>query len=149
MVVLLGGLALGSRLGASAQALYLVAGLIGLPVFAASPVLPQGALRLIGPTGGYLLSYPFAAFVVGRLAERGLDRRYLSAVAAMLAGLVVVYAGGVSMLAVVGRGTASAAEAFRHAFATGVAPFVAADVAKLLLAASVLPGVWRLLGRQR
>src|SRR5919106_5445417 len=60
MAVLLGGAALGSRLGMAAQLLYLSAGIAGLPVFAASPVLPQGPLRLLGPTGGYLISYPFA-----------------------------------------------------------------------------------------
>ena len=72
MVVLLGGAALGSRLGMASQVLYLAAGIAGLPVFAASAVLPQGFLRLLGPTGGYLISYPFAAFLTGRLAERGL-----------------------------------------------------------------------------
>ena len=87
MVVLLGGAALGSRLGMAAQVLYLLAGLSGLPVFAASPVLPQGPLRLLGPTGGYLLSYPFAAFLTGYLAERGFDRRYSTSVLAMAAGL--------------------------------------------------------------
>src|SRR3954452_5713990 len=94
MVVLLGGLALGSRLGATSQGLYLAAGLAGLPVFAASATLPPGALRLLGPTGGYLMSYPFAALLVGYLAERGLDRRYATSVLAMLAGLIVVYASG-------------------------------------------------------
>src|SRR5713101_6661191 len=74
MIVLLGGAALGSRLGMSSQALYIVLGLAGLPVFAASPVLPQGFARLLGPTGGYLMSYPIAAFVAGYLAERGFDR---------------------------------------------------------------------------
>src|SRR6476620_11315612 len=63
MVGLLGGAALGARLGMAAQVLYLVAGIAGLPVFAASPVLPQGAFRLLGPTGGYLMSYPLAAFL--------------------------------------------------------------------------------------
>src|SRR6476661_4466906 len=91
MVVLLGGAVLGARLGMSAQALYLLLGIAGLPVFAASPVLPQGALRLIGPTGGYLMSYPFAAFVAGSLAERGLDRRYLTSLFAMACGLVVIF----------------------------------------------------------
>src|SRR4026208_2398550 len=76
MVVLLGGAVLGARLGMSAQALYLLAGGAGLPVFAASPARPQGALRLLGPTGGFLWSYPAAAFVAGWLAERGFDRRY-------------------------------------------------------------------------
>jgi biotin transport system substrate-specific component len=94
MVVLLGGLALGSRLGLASQLLYLLAGVAGFPVFAASATLPPGALRLLGPTGGYLLSYPLAAFLTGYLAERRLDRRYLSSVVAMLAGLVVVYVSG-------------------------------------------------------
>ena len=75
MVVLMGGLALGPRLGATAQILYLAAGIAGLPVFAISPVLPMGAGRLLGPTGGYLMSYPLAAFVTGTLAARGFDRR--------------------------------------------------------------------------
>src|SRR5918993_1046061 len=76
MVVLLGGAALGARLGMASQVLYLMLGLAGFPVFAASAVLPQGVFRLIGPTGGYLMSYPFAAFLTGALAERRFDRRY-------------------------------------------------------------------------
>ena len=71
----------------------------GLPVFAASPVLPQGIFRLLGPTGGYLMSYPFAAFLTGFLAERRFDRRYLTSVIAMAAGLTVIFAGGVLWLA--------------------------------------------------
>ena len=148
MVVLLGGLVLGSRLGASSQVLYLLAGVAGLPVFAASPTLPQGILRLIGPTGGYLLAYPVAAFLVGRLAERGFDRKYLTSVLAMLAGLLVIYAAGASMLALVTRPAgASAASAFQNALLLGVAPFVAADLVKLLLAAGVVPSLWKLTRR--
>src|SRR5215217_1655508 len=60
MVVLVGGAALGARLGMASQVLYLALGMAGFPVFAASAVLPQGMLRLLGPTGGYLMSYPFA-----------------------------------------------------------------------------------------
>src|ERR1700749_1746326 len=74
MVVLVGAAAVGSRLGLSSQSLYLALGIAGLPVFAASPALPQGAARLLGPTGGYLMAYPFAAFVAGWLPERGLCR---------------------------------------------------------------------------
>src|SRR5215470_4703551 len=92
MVVLLGGAALGARLGMSSQLLYLAIGLAGLPVFAASPTLPQGFARLLGPTGGYLMSYPIAAFVAGYLAERGFDRRYVTSVLAMAAGLAVIFA---------------------------------------------------------
>jgi biotin transport system substrate-specific component len=149
MIVLLGGLALGSRLGATSQALYLAAGIAGLPVFAASATLPPGALRLLGPTGGYLMSYPVAAFLAGYLAERGMDRRYLTSVAAMLAGLAVVYTGGTLWLGLFARtATGDAAIGLERALATGVVPFVLADVTKLLLAAAVVPGLWRIVGRR-
>ena len=144
MVVLLGGLALGSRLGLASQILYLALGIAGLPVFAASVTLPPGLLRLLGPTGGYLMSYPIAAFIVGYLAERGFDRRYVTSFLAMLAGLVVIYASGAIWLGVfAGRSPIGLATAL----ARGVYPFVVADLMKLLVAASVLPGVWRLFGR--
>lgn len=144
MVVLLGGLALGSRLGLASQILYLAAGAAGLPVFAASVTLPPGLLRLLGPTGGYLMSYPIAAFLVGYLAERGFDRRYVTAFLAMLAGLVVIYASGALWLGLfVGRSPIG----FATALNLGVYPFVVADLMKLLVAASVLPGLWRLFGR--
>ena len=149
MIVLLGGLALGSRLGATSQVLYLAAGIAGLPVFAASVTLPPGALRLLGPTGGYLMAYPLAAFVVGFLAERGFDRRYLTSVVAMLAGLAVVYACGATWLALFARtATGDAATGMRAAFTTGVVPFVPADVTKVLLAAAIVPSLWRIVGRR-
>jgi len=99
MVVLLGGAALGARLGATSQILYLMLGAAGLPVFAYAPELPQGLLRLIGPSGGYLMAYPLAAFVTGWLAQRGMDRRVGTSILAMAAGLGVVFAGGVLWLA--------------------------------------------------
>src|ERR1051326_7136981 len=83
MIVLLGAMALGARLGMTSQVLYLALGIAGVPVFAASPVLPQGILRLFGPTGGYLMAYPLAAFVAGTLAERGFGRRYATSIVAM------------------------------------------------------------------
>lgn len=147
MVVLLGGLALGSRLGFGSQLLYLAAGVAGLPVFAASATLPPGAMRLLGPTGGYLLSYPMAAFSVGYLAERGFDRRYLRSVVAMLAGLAAIYACGTMWLALILRSRDASSDAIRAALAAGVYPFIAADLLKLFLAAGVLPGLWRLFGR--
>ena len=140
MVVLLGGAALGARLGMSSQALYLALGIAGLPVFAASPVLPQGIARLLGPTGGYLMSYPLAALVAGYLAQRGLDRRYLTSVVAMAAGLAVVFASGVAWLAW-GLPHAGA----RVALASGLYPFLLADLLKVFIAASVLPSAWRLM----
>jgi biotin transport system substrate-specific component len=145
MVVLLGAAVLGPELGAVSQILYLGAGLAGLPVFAASAVLPQGLGRLLGPTGGYLLSYPFAAYVTGALARRGLDRRYLSSVVAMAAGLAVVFTGGVTWLALFAPGAES--RSLQTALAVGFYPFVVADLIKLCLAAAVMPAAWRLFGR--
>ena len=144
MVVLIGGAALGARLGMASQVLYLLIGLAGLPVFAASPLLPQGAARLLGPTAGFLLSYPFAAWLTGRLAERRFDRKYLTSVLAMAAGLLAIYAGGTLRLA---YGPPQSLGLFT-AFQVGVAPFIPADIVKVCLAAGVLPGIWRFLGKQ-
>jgi biotin transport system substrate-specific component len=143
MIVLIGSAALGARLGVASQLLYLALGVAGFPVFAASPVLPQGAARLLGPTGGYLMAYPVAAFVAGSLAERGFDRRYLTAVVAMACGLAVIFAGGVGWLAMV----AQPARGFRSALAAGFFPFIVADLLKLIAAGGVMPGLWWLIGR--
>jgi len=141
MVVLVGAAALGSRLGMSSQILYLALGIAGLPLFAASPILPQGAARLLGPTGGYLMAYPLAAFVAGSLAERGFDRRYGTAVLAMVCGLAIVFAGGVLWLTLV-----SSSHALKSALAVGFYPFIIADVLKLLVAAAVMPNLWKTRG---
>lgn len=145
MVVLIGGAALGSRLGMAAQLTYLAAGIAGLPVFAASPVLPQGPLRLLGPTGGYLMAYPLAAFLTGSLAERGLDRRYLSSVLAMAAGLAVIFLFGVSWLALFAR---PAGVGLETALRAGLYPFLLGDIFKIFLGAAILPGVWTIVGRR-
>jgi biotin transport system substrate-specific component len=143
MVVLLGGVVLGSRLGMASQVLYLLLGIAGLPVFAPSPILPPGMLRLLGPTGGYLMSYPFAAFVTGALAERAFDRRYLSSVLAMAAGLGIIFAFGVTWLALFARPAgAGVGEALR----TGFYPFFPADLIKICVAAAIMPAVWRIVG---
>ena len=146
MVVLLGGAALGSRLGMSSQVLYLAAGIAGLPIFASSPLLPQGLARLLGPTGGYLLSYPLAAFVTGFLAERRFDRRYLTSVLAMTAGLAIIFAAGVAWLAWFAQPAHAGLVA---ALRTGLYPFVPADIIKVVLAAAILPAVWKLTGTFR
>jgi biotin transport system substrate-specific component len=145
MVVLLGGAALGSRLGMTSQLLYLLAGISGLPVFAASPVLPQGFLRILGPTGGFLLLFPIAAFLTGWLAERGFDRRYVTSVLAMAAGLALIFAGGVAWLAWFAQ---PAPLGLRGAVEAGLYPFVLADAVKILIASSILPVVWRAIGHR-
>jgi len=122
--------------------LYLGLGILGLPVFASSPALPQGVARLFGPTGGYLMAYPLAAFVAGWLAERGLDRRYLTSVIAMAAGLAVVFTGGVLWLGVF----MPASRGLSAALAAGFYPFIVGDVIKLFVAAGVMPRLWALTG---
>ena len=139
MVVLLGGAALGARLGMSSQILYLALGIAGLPVFAASPILPQGFARLLGPTGGYLMSYPLAAFVTGYLAQRGFGRRYLTSVLAMVAGLAIIFSCGVLWLAF------GAHAGLSVAVSTGLIPFIPADIIKVFLAATILPAAWKFL----
>jgi biotin transport system substrate-specific component len=143
MIVLLGGAALGARRGMSAQVLYLALGLAGLPVFAASPILPQGFGRLLGPTGGYLMAYPFAACITGYLAQRGLDRRYSTSVIAMAAGLSIIFTCGVLWLAF------GAHVGLAGAVRTGLIPFIPADIIKVLLAATILPAAWKFLGTAR
>ena len=146
MIVLIGGAALGSRLGMAAQIVYLAAGIAGLPVFAASATLPQGPLRLLGPTGGYLISYPFAAFLTGYLAERGFDRRFWTAVAAMAAGLVVIFSFGVTWMALFMRPVGLG---FDAALRAGFYPFLLGDVFKICFGAAALPGLWKLIGPAR
>jgi biotin transport system substrate-specific component len=144
LMVLVGAAALGGRRGAASQLLYLSLGVFGLPVFAASATLPPGVARLMGPTGGYLISYPLAALLTGWLSERGFDRRYLTSVVAMAAGLAVVFACGVLQLGVVAR----PALGIGGALAAGFFPFVLVDLFKIVAAGAVLPSVWRLTARR-
>ncbi len=131
-VLLVGG-ALGSRRGVASLLVYLAAGAVGLPVFAGGAA---GALVLVGPTGGYLIGFIAAAYLVGRLAERGLDRRFFTALAVFLAGEVVIYLFGLPWLSVyVG---------VRQALADGLFPFLIGDAIKLLAAALALPTAWKL-----
>lgn len=126
MVVVLAGLVLGPAAAAFSMVLYLGAGALGLPVFA--PIGAPGIARLLGPTGGYLLAYPFAAFVTGFLGER--SRGYAGRAVAAMAGMLALYAGGLAQLTVL---TGS----LERAAVLGAAPFFALDAVKALLAALV------------
>src|SRR5687767_11535315 len=137
MIVLIGAAALGPRLGALAQIFYLTLGVAGLPVFAFSPELPQGFARLLGPTGGYLMAYPIAAFVTGLLAERGFDRHYFTSIVAMAVGLSIIFAGGVAWIA--------RFSGIDVALATGLYPFIIVDLIKVVAAGLVLPTAWKFL----
>ncbi len=130
--VLLSGVVLGARRAFLAQMLYLLEGACGLPFFAGGA---GGALVLAGPTGGYLVAFPFAALVTGVLAERAWDRRPVTMFAAMLLGSTVIFAVGLAQLS---RFVPSG-----QLVATGLAPFVAGDVVKSALAALAFPAAWK------
>jgi biotin transport system substrate-specific component len=136
LAVILLGAALGARRGAAAAALYLLEGFSGLPVFAQGH---GGPLWLVGPTAGYLYSYPFAAWLAGFVSERGWGSTISRAVTGMLPALGVIYLGGWSWLAML-TGT-------RHAFDAGVAPFILADIVKVAVGAALLPKAQQLVSR--
>ncbi len=125
LAVLLVGLGLGSRRGFAALALYLAEGAAGLPVF--SHPGPGGIAQLFGPTGGYLLAYPLAAFLAGWLWERFPEGFGRAAVAAIM-GELTLFAGGIAWLAVLTRSLPQAAS-------FGLYPFVFAEVIKIMAAA--------------
>jgi len=140
LAVLLTGAALGSRRGAISMLLYIIEGVIGLPVFAGGV---GGVTHLIGPTGGYIWAFPIAAFVVGLLCERRLERRFLTSALAMLPGTLIIYAIGISWLAI-----------FLHisiaqAFVLGMLPFIPGDILKIVIAAALLPTAWAIARRTK
>ena len=139
-LVLLAGVALGARAGAASQLTYLIIGALGAPIFAWSPVLLPGLGRVFGPTGGYLLSYPLAAWLVGYVVERGRRRGYTSSIVgvlAMTAGLATIYLGGMASLLAFAPDSGGWGDG-TVAFQLGVLPFVGADLLKIALAAPLL-----------
>ena len=138
--VLLAGALLGSKRGALSQLTYLGLGVMGAPIFAG---WMGGPAVLMGPTGGYLIGFVPAAFVVGLLAERGWDRRTWSMALAMLIGNSVIYVFGLSWLSIWLGHFASKSSVL----ATGLYPFIPGDLVKVVLAAVALPSGWALLNR--
>ena len=138
-VVLVIGMAYGSRLGLATVALYLLQGALGLPVFAGTPEKGVGLAYMMGPTGGYLLGFGVAAWVCGWLAERGFDRSPLKSLIAMSVGHGLIFVFGVAWLA--------SLMGIEKAFTVGVAPFWAATVVKTLLGVLTLPLAWKWLAK--
>ena len=132
-VLLVGGL-LGAPLGALSMILYLAMGAAGLPVF--TPTVPLiGVARLFGPTGGYLLAYPVAAFAVGAVLtpgwQPGVNPPWLRTALGVVGGLVLIHIGGLAQLAIL-TGDISAAARF------GTWPFLLGDLLKLAVLVPVL-----------
>lgn len=144
-VLLVGG-TLGARLGFAAAALYVAEGVLGLPVFASGR---SGWAVIIGSSGGYLVAYPFSTALVGWLAERGWDRRPTSMATAMLLGSAVIYAIGLPWLYAWAALNPDLSKVDPMTIGLtlkwGLIPFIPGDLAKLLLAAGLVPSVWQLL----
>lgn len=138
LAVLLVGATLGWARGAASLGLYLVLGLVGLPVFA-----PQddgshltGLAALAAPSFGYIIGFVFAAAAVGWLSERTWDRHVLKALATFVGGSVIVFAFGLPWLAAVTGGT------FVQVLEWGLIPFIPGGIIKALIAAALLPLAW-------
>ena len=125
--VLVVGLTLGPRRGFAALLVYLMEGAMGMPVF--NPAGPGGFLQLLGPTGGFLMAYPFVAALAGWVMERG-QKTFVRAITAGVLAEIVLFTGGLSYLAIL---TGSIAQAVRW----GLYWFVFAEVIKIFLAAAV------------
>ena len=132
--VLLVAAVLGSKRGAASMAFYIALGALGLPVFAGGA---SGMAYLSGATLGYLIGFVLAAYVVGLLAERGLERNVPTSIIPFLVGTVIIYACGVTWLAII-------LGSFSKAVALGLTPFLFGDFIKLVAAALALPAAWKL-----
>jgi biotin transport system substrate-specific component len=137
--VLLSGAALGANRGGAAMALYILAGMIGLPVFASGA---HGTEIVFGATGGYLLGFLVAAWVVGRLSEARMDRTPVRALPLFLIGSAIVYAIGVPWLSI------AADMPLGTAVSEGFVPFIPGDIVKAAAAGALLPAAWALVGRK-
>jgi biotin transport system substrate-specific component len=135
--VLLIGAALGSKRGVASILAYLAEGAAGLPFFAGGT---GGLSVLTGATAGYLVGFVGAAYVVGRMAERGLERSFRTSLLPFVVGTLIIYAFGVAWLSTIVGGLA---EGIRF----GMLPFLIGDAVKLIAASVVLPAAWRLVPR--
>jgi len=133
MIVLLAGAFLGAKNGAYSQVLYIFLGAIGLPVFAQTADGTMGLARLIGPTGGYLLAFPVAAYIVGYLTEK--NQKYLTVIISMFFAELVVITFGTLYL------YAAYLHNFVDAIKAGAAIFTIWMIVKVFAAATIYFGV--------
>jgi len=136
--VLLLATAYGANLGASTFALYLLIGLAGAPVFANQG---HGLERLIGPTGGYLVGMLIASWVLGALAGRKWDQRFLSAITTMFIGNIIIFTFGLIWL------HEYTGKDWAWTFGAGLTPFIFGEILKIVIAGTSLPALWKVVGR--
>lgn len=139
MAVLLTGGVLGSRRGAASMIIYVLAGAVGLPVYAERS---SGVDTLVGATGGYLVGFIIAAYVVGKFAEIGWDRTIPKSVVGFVLGSAVIYLFGMAGLMV------NLDMSLGGAITNGVVPFLAWDAIKAAAAGLLIPAAWKLTGEE-
>ena len=132
LAVLMISMLCGRNISIAAVSLYLFQGMIGFPVFAYG----GGLQYLLGPTGGFLFGFFFASIIIGELADRGWGKLLFKSVIAMLLGLFVIYICGVLQLSIL--------KGFDFAIINGLKPFIIGDLYKLILAALLIPQIWKL-----
>ncbi len=137
LAVLAAGALLGRMRGFSAVALYIAEGCAGLPVFSGGTA---GVAHLLGPTGGYLAGFLAAAWLAGMLAEKGWDRRWLTAFTALVIADAAVFVPGLLWL--------GAYTGYSRVLVLGALPFAAAELLKAAACAAILPAGWRALSRR-
>ena len=131
LAVLMIAMLCGRNISVAAVSLYLFQGMVGFPVFAYGGGVPY----LLGPTGGFLFGFLFASILIGELADRGWGKILLKSVFAMLLGLIIIYACGVLQLSIL--------KGFDFAIINGLKPFIVGDLYKLVLAAFLIPQIWK------
>lgn len=136
------GAAYGARLGLATIIGYMVIGALGFDIFASSTAENAGLSYMMGGTGGYLVGYVLAALTLGVLAQRGWDRSLVWMALAMLIGNAMIYVPGLLWLGQLYGWD-------KPILDWGLTPFLAGDVVKLLLAAVILPMVWKMVGSAR
>ena len=135
LAVLMIAMLCGRNNSVAAVSLYLLQGMVGIPVFAYG----GGLTYLLGPTGGFLLGFLFASILIGELADRGWGKSLFKSVFAMLIGLFTIYICGVLQLSIL--------KGFDFAIINGLKPFIIGDMYKIVLAALLLPQIWKLVGK--
>ena len=135
LAVLMIAMLCGRNISVAAVSLYLFQGMVGIPVFAYGGGLPY----LLGPTGGFLFGFLFASMIIGELADRGWGKQNFKSVFAMLTVLMIIYAFGIFQLSIL--------KGFDFAIINGLKPFIVGDLYKLILAALILPQIWKLVNK--
>ena len=132
LAILMIAMLCGRNIAVGSVGLYLFQGMIGLPVFAYGGGLPY----LMGPTGGFLFGFLIASIVLGELADRGWGKLFLKSILAMLIGMLIIYSFGILQLSLL--------KGFSFALLKGFSPFIIGDLYKVILAALLLPQIWKL-----